>query len=390
MFSPIFKDKSKLLPTYVPQKLPHREHQLRLMHAFFDDVFIDVDNQPLRKIQLIGGVGTGKTCSSLRFLKEIKRKAEKLNVNLKTVYLNLRFFRECSRVVIYRNLLKKVAPEIYSSSLSASEILSNLFRYLKNKKTYLLLVFDEVDYFVEKGGQEALYEITRFNEFEPELGNVFIGMVFIARKENYMQKLDSATVSSLGRNKISFPKYDFNQLVDILKERRKESFIPGVLPDDLIGYIADLTLAYPVNGDVRYALDLLLSAGILAESEGSSKIEMKHISLAYERSHYPLTSEEIFSLSIHEKLVLLSLVKALMRDKTPYVTLSRFKLAYKLTCEEAKVKQKEDFERELQSLCDRGFVEIKSLTKIGLKGIEASKLYNLLKEVTEVEEKNAG
>ena len=61
---------------------------------------------------------------------------------------------------------------------------------------------------------------------------------------------------------------------------------------------------------------------------------------------------------------------------------------YGVVCEEYHVKTSDDVEESLQDLHDRGIIDIKSLTEIGINGVSAESLGNfldhLLKKVKQV------
>lgn len=63
--SHIFLDRSKLSPTYVPEELPHRTNQMKLLHSLFQDSLRHPKRTQLRVAQIVGGVGTGKTCTTI-------------------------------------------------------------------------------------------------------------------------------------------------------------------------------------------------------------------------------------------------------------------------------------------------------------------------------------
>jgi Cdc6-like AAA superfamily ATPase len=62
----VFKDESKLDINYVPQALPHREKEQRLLFEFFSFVLRCPDKMAQRVI-LTGDVGTGKTALAQNF-----------------------------------------------------------------------------------------------------------------------------------------------------------------------------------------------------------------------------------------------------------------------------------------------------------------------------------
>lgn len=45
-----------------------------------------------------------------------------------------------------------------------------------------------------------------------------------------------------------------------------EAFHPGVVDEEVLDFISDITASPPINGDVRVGLDLLYYSGTLAEN----------------------------------------------------------------------------------------------------------------------------
>lgn len=133
-----FKDRSKLSPRYIPERLPHREGQIEVLLSLYRHVLDDVKNAFLQVTQIVGGVGTGKTCTAINFGRQIAREAFRLDASLKHVYVNAKV-EGASRYVLYRRILEKAAPAIASRSLSPEETLFQLVRYLKDEKEYVIL-----------------------------------------------------------------------------------------------------------------------------------------------------------------------------------------------------------------------------------------------------------
>ena len=80
--SNIFLDREKLSPRYLPQNLVHRGGQVRLLNSFYEDTLDHIDNVFLRICQVVGGVGTGKTCTVRKFSLHLQEEASKRKKNL--------------------------------------------------------------------------------------------------------------------------------------------------------------------------------------------------------------------------------------------------------------------------------------------------------------------
>jgi len=375
--SSVFKDKDKLSPRYIPHLLPHREKQISLLNSFFEDALEKTPDIYLRPIQLIGGVGAGKTCTTIRFAESFEERARKKGIDLRHVYVNLKL-QGGSRVVLYRYLTECVAPEIYSASLSAEEMLRRLVKYLQNEKRYLLISLDEIDYFLGHTREHIIYDLTRIGELSPGAPCGIIGLIFTARSIKFHEQLEKAELSTLGRNCIEFPPYTSKQIFDILEKRVEEAFQPGAVSSEVLEYVSDVTAADPVCGDVRYALDLLLYSGNLADNYGAREVSPEHVRRVHGEVYHIITTEDILNLPEKEKIVLLGIARSLRAGETPYISLKSIRESTAELCEEYNLKMVADLEDSIQDLHDRGIIEIKSLKKIGIIGVATEELSEYL------------
>lgn len=360
----IFKDRNRLSPRYIPPLLPHREEQLQALMGVFEDSLERIAECYLRTVQVLGGVGVGKTSTVLRFGVRFQEMAQARRIDLRHVYVNLKL-QNSGRVILYRHLLERAAPEIKATSLSADEMLYQLVKYLKSREKYLLLTLDEVEYYIRHTKERIVYDLTRMNELAPEGPCGVIGLVLVSRNSSFHSLLDPSELSTLGRTTIEFPQYSMRQIRDILGARLEEAFQKGVVSEDILEYIADVTARPPVNSDIRYALDLLLYAGNLAERQGISKILPEHVRHVHSATHHQITSDDIVELPNEEKFVLLAVARALRSRKTPYVTFGEIQESYELVVEEYEMKLR-SIDHILQDLGDRGIIQVESLTRIGI------------------------
>jgi cell division control protein 6 len=328
---------------------------------------------------VFGGVGAGKTSTVLRFGERFQEMAQAKRIDLRHVYVNLKL-QNSGRVILYRHLLERAAPEIKATSLSADEMLYQLVKYLKSRGKYLLLTLDEVEYYVRHTKERILYDLTRMNELAPEGPCGVIGLVLVSRNSSFYSLLDPSELSTLGRTTIEFPQYSMRQVRDILDARLKEAFQKGVVSEDILEYVADVTARPPVNSDVRYALDLLLYAGSLAERQGINKILPEHVRHVHSAIHHQITSDDIAELPHEEKLVLLAVARALRSRKTPYVTFSEIQESYDLVVEEYEMNLR-SIDHLLQDLSDRGIIQVESLTRIGIGDMPIEMLIRQLNDV---------
>ncbi len=368
-------------PRYLPLLLPHREGQIHSLESIFNDSLDRIAETYLRTVQVIGGVGVGKTSTVLRFASIFQEKAQAKKIDLIHTYVNLKL-QNSGRVVLYRHLLEQSAPEIRATSLSADEMLYQLVKYLTSQEKYLLLTLDEIEYYIRHTKERIVYDLTRINELAPQKPCGVIGLIFISRDKSYYTLLDQSELSSLGRTTIEFQPYTAKQIRDILEERVSEAFHRGAVSDDVIEYISDIASRPPVNSDIRYALDLLLQSGNYADEKGSERILPEHVRRIHGEFYHQLSSEDILELPNDEKMVLLGLARALRNRKTSYIPFNEVQECSDLVAEEHGIRIR-GVDRILQDLADRGIAQIKSLTQIGIADVPVDQLADYLRLLTE-------
>jgi cell division control protein 6 len=375
----IFLDRSKLSPRYIPTDLPHREKQIEQIQHVFRDSYSDPDKFPLAVLQIIGPAGIGKTSTVLKFSKLLEQDFVKNRLAIKTAYVNLKL-QGGNKYAIYRLLLERIAPELPAQGLSAEEMLRYLLRYLHENRIHALIILDEIDYLIKSTKDSSIiYDLTRLNEFDPDKPCNVKGVIFIARSTEFYNRLDQAELSTLGRVPIEFPMYSIKQISDILVSRCAEAFNPKAIGSDIIDEISKITISQGVNGDVRYALDLLLYAGNLAESQGTGRVNLDQIRKVHGQIHPSITTEEVEELSKSQIFTLMALVRALRIKKRQYVELKEIRLRMSELSEEFKLK-KLDIEDSLYDLQLRKIIEIRSLKEIGIHGASLQELEPILQK----------
>jgi archaeal cell division control protein 6 len=350
--------------------LLHRESQMRQLEDFFSASLSNPDRAFLKTAQLIGPAGTGKTSTLTRFGERFTAEAKNRGITAQHVYVNLKL-QGGSRVVLYRYLLEKATPEVYSSSLSAEEMLRAMIGELRHSNKHLIISLDEIDYFIKSTKEtRVVYDLARLNEIDPLQATNVLGVIFVSRNKEWHEKLDAAEISTIGRFAIEFPPYRSSEILDILAQRSEEVFQPGVVPSQVLAYIADLTASPPVTGDIRYGLDLLLFAGMVAENQSSERVRLDHVRLVHGELHPSITEEDIMNLPKKEHvIVLLAVVRSLRnKEESPYASLKDIRTGMNLLSQEMKIKPVDDLETYVQDLHDRGLIEIRSLNEIGIPG----------------------
>jgi len=381
--SSIFRDRNRLSPYYIPSRLPHRDQQMSLLYSIYSNMIKEVRKAYPRFTQVIGDTGSGKTCTTIRFGERITEYAEKEGISLRHAYVNCKV-DGTARYVLYGNLVRKVAPEIATRSLSPEEMIRQLVEYLGNEELYLIVSFDEIDYFIQTNPKEhIIYDLTRVTEMHPGEPSPIIGEIFIARSLKWHERLEPGERSTLGMGIIEFPRYTSTQVRDILEDRVQEAFLPGVVEEDTLNLVSDITASPPVNGDIRVGLDLLYYSGNLAENQGYNRILPDHVRKVYSETNPTITSEDIMNLDENGRMVLLAFVRSLRASRSAYVGLRDVRKSYEVVCEEFNVKPVEKFEECVQDLVHRAIIDMKSLTELGISGASLVDLEKFLGKLME-------
>lgn len=377
--SSVFHDRSKLSSRYIPNELHHREKEMSLLLTMFKDSYIKPDEFLFLTPQIVGRSGIGKTSTILKFSKMLENEFIKSGLTLKVAYINLKL-QGGNKYAVYRFLLEKIAPELPSQGLSAEEMLRYLLSYLTENKIYTLIILDEIEFLLRSNKDSGIiYDFTRLNEFDLSKHCNVIGVVFIARSTDFHDKIESSELSTLGRLPIEFKPYSIDEISDILLTRTSESFNPNVVGTDIIDEVSLITTSSQVGGDVRYALDLLLYAGNLAEANGSARITLDQIRKAHGYNKPSLTIEDLKELPKSHLVTLMAIVKAQNKRKKQYIELKEIRNYALELADEHRIK-KFEFEDYMNDLLDRKIIEMKSLKEIGMNITSLVELEPLLEQ----------
>ena len=377
--SRIFHDRSKLSSRYIPNELHHREKEMSLLLTMFKDSYIKPDEFLFSTPQIVGRSGIGKTSTIMKFSKMLENEFMKSGLTLKVAYINLKL-QGGNKYAVYRFLLEKIAPELPSQGLSAEEMLRYLLSYLTENKLYTLIILDEIEFLLRSNKDSGIiYDFTRLNEFDLSKHCNVIGVVFIARSTDFHDKIDSSELSTLGRLPIEFKPYSIDEISDILLTRTSESFNPNVVGTDIIDEVSLITTSSQVGGDVRYALDLLLYAGNLAEANGSERITLDQIRKAHGYNKPSLTIEDLKELPRSHLLTLMAILKVQNKRKKQYIELKEIRVYALELADEYKIK-KFEFEDTMNDLLERKIIEMKSLKEIGMNITSLVELEPLLEQ----------
>jgi cell division control protein 6 len=293
----IFRDREVLRHDYLPDRLPHREEQIKKLGQTVAPVLGGARSS---NVLIYGKTGTGKTAVAKHVLTHLEFKAKEFSAPVRFCYVNCRMAGSEYRV--FASLCQSVGVSIPFTGLSVGEVFDRFRTGLDASKIIFMIVLDEADALIKARGDGLLYELTRINE---NLSKSKVTLIGISNDFRLKEFLDPRVLSSLSEEEIVFRPYDAGELKNILCERSKSAFRDYALSDAAVGLCAALAAAE--HGDARRALDLLRVAGEVAERNGATVIVEDHVREAEKHIEHNRVVEALQNLTLHSKLVVLSI-----------------------------------------------------------------------------------
>ena len=295
--SRIFKNREALRHDYIPDYLPHREEEIRILGQILGP---SLRGTLCSNVLIYGKTGTGKTAVTKFVLKHLAAKADEIKSPLKVSFVNCRLVGTEYRIL--SALCSSIDVKVPFTGLALGEVFDRFKSALNSKKSILIVALDEIDALIKARGDILLYELTRINE---NLNQSKVSILGISNDLRFKDMLDPRVLSTLSEEEIVFKPYNAEELQDILEQRSKIAFKKGVSFGTAIKLCSAIAAAE--HGDARRALDLLRVAAELAEREGKKIISEDHVYQAQKRIEHDRVVETMKSLPMHSKVVLLSI-----------------------------------------------------------------------------------
>ncbi|MHA1713563.1 MAG: ORC1-type DNA replication protein [Candidatus Ranarchaeia archaeon] len=297
----LFRRKDRLSIDYVPDHLPHRDNQIKKIGLILATA---LKGGVPSNILCYGQTGTGKTAVAKYVLEELRKKSSLTNNEpLSYSYINCRtvntHYRILARLCNDLDLTEKKVP---FTGLPTDEVFQKFYDGLDRKKRLTIVILDEIDFLARNRENDVLYDLTRIGS---QLKRSNLRLIGISNDLLFKEMLDARVLSSLSEEEIVFPPYTATELQDILWDRAKQAFMPGVIQNGVINLCS--ALAAREHGDARRAIDLLRVAGELAERNGSTVVTEDHVRDAVRQIDTDTIHDVIETMPVHMKLVLYSI-----------------------------------------------------------------------------------
>jgi len=320
----LITNRNFLQSTYIPDQLPHRQNKI--------DEIVEIISPSLSRnkpsnILIIGKTGTGKT-AVLNYIGKEMAKADPNEEKCSYIYINCEVVTSSYGILfnISNLIIKENSKRIPFTGWSLDKVYQELRNYIDEKNKVFIIVLDEIDKSFKENGDDIFYFLTTINE---ELKNSMVSLIGISNNTKFTELLSTKIKSRLGEEKIIFTPYTPQQLTDILNERAKIAFEPGILSSDVVPLCAAISAQN--SGDARKALDLLRVAADIAERNGDSSISEAHVNYARNKIEMDTVVEVVKTLTIQSKIVLMSIYKNMENDNQNMTTGDVF-TTYKEIC----------------------------------------------------------
>jgi cell division control protein 6 len=349
--SSVIKDLHALDFDYVPSELPHRTEQLKKLAQMFKPLFTNIGQNAFIR----GPVGTGKTAMTKFFCQSIVQIARNQGKIIEYIHINCR--KRSTNAMVLLGVLNHFDSRFPDRGFSVQEMLEILRAHLQRKEAQLLLVLDEVDALIKKGGSQLIYDLTRFNDETLKTSNP-VSIIMISQKDVFTD-LEAAALSTFKRsNIIVLEKYTRDELYDIVKQRVGLAFHTNTVLGESIDLIADIAGEF---GDARFAVELLWKSGMYADEKHTKKVLPEYVRAVKAETYSVVTETKLKDLKRHQLLTLLAVAKRLQKEGTAYANTGEVEKTYAITCEEyqEEVRAHTMFWNYLKELEQSGFIKLK-------------------------------
>ena len=304
----LIKNRSLLEPNEIvdEERIVGRDTQLT---DITQHLRVAISNERPPNLLLYGPSGTGKSLIINAVCQNIAELCESRDIRFGVIQMNCQNVGTLGAAVY--ELARKVANDIGITVDVPEHGVPNkkkwreLYRLINEHYDTVVFILDELDMLVgrrdkdEPAFSRLLYQLSRAGSSDDITAQVSV--TAITNDTKMMDSVGSRALSSFTPEDVHFSDYDANQLREILRAR-EDAFHEDVLADDVIPLAA--AFAAQTNGDARKAIDLMRTAGSIAEKTGADEVLEDHVREAQDKVEKNRVLEVTRGISTQKKLCL--------------------------------------------------------------------------------------
>ena len=270
---------------------------------------VAISNERPPNLFLYGPSGTGKSLIINAVCSNILELCESRDIRFGVIQMNCQNVGTLGSAVY--ELARKVANDVGATVEVPEHGIPNkkkwreLYRLINEHYDTVVFILDELDMLIGRRDMEEpafsrlLYQLSRAGSTDEITAQ--ISVTAITNDTKMMENVGSRALSSFTPEDVHFSDYDANQLREILWAR-EDAFHEGALSNDVIPLAA--AFAAQTNGDARKAIDLMRTAGSIAEKTNADQVREEHIREAQDKVEKNRVLEVTRGISTQKKLCL--------------------------------------------------------------------------------------
>ena len=304
----LIKNRSLLEPNEIvdEERIVGRDTQLT---DITQHLRVAISNERPPNLLLYGPSGTGKSLIINAVCQNIVELCESRDIRFGVIQMNCQNVGTLGAAVY--ELARKVANDIGTTVDVPEHGVPNkkkwreLYRLINEHYDTVVFILDELDMLVgrrdkdEPAFSRLLYQLSRAGSTDEITAQVSV--TAITNDTKMMESVGSRALSSFTPEDVHFSDYDANQLREILRAR-EDAFHEDALSEDVIPLAA--AFAAQTNGDARKAIDLMRTAGSIAEKTGADEVREEHVREAQDKVEKNRVLEVTRGISTQKKLCL--------------------------------------------------------------------------------------
>jgi cell division control protein 6 len=301
----VVKDSSVFTYRFTPSLILHREKEMAELAFRMNN---PLQGKPVKNTVIYGYSGTGKTLIARHLASEITKKT----FDVLTCYVRMKGAQSEFKAV---NKISLSLMNTEYDGRSPTSIYNRIFSYIKQlDEKYVVFIFDEIDSVTQNIDSFLDAFLRPYENYD--LGDKEVSVILISNKMTFPEGISVGTKSSFAcLDKLVFSPYDASHLRDILIERAEKGLKDGAYEESVIPLCA--AFGAREHGDARRTIELLGKSASIAEKDGSSKIQDKHVSAAREIIEFEGISQVLKTLPVQAKAVALAIAMDLgNKDKS--------------------------------------------------------------------------